>query len=246
MSAEQQFRSTRELFAAVRESADRGEKRDYRADSSKLLELERVDYETRFINEVLPPEPLVVASNHYVPSLLTRRSIFTTKAVYNASSVVTLGLQNATDRKITWFIKGDMSEKLLWMTLKDRQTQAALVKCYDLIPVTENNSRETFQLAQLALSQGINLGIYPEGEPPCRELRDPHRGFIGLIVSLQRARVNFSVLPASIYYEGGKYHTTFDEAISSQDRARDIAQQTMQAIASNLPSHLRGIHRKSL
>lgn len=244
MNAERQFRSVEEIFHAARYSALCGEKRDSISDSEEFLGILNINPRIEYLQTSIPDRPTTVVANHFCRSFLDRKFsipgiLLTTLESMTTASIASIGARDLNDKRITWFVQSDPTDKFLSFTLEDKVTQKAMIECYGSIPVSSQNpSISVYRKAVNAISSGRNVGIFPEGKPS-RKLQTHHRGFEGLITILKQKVPDFQILPVSISYSNGKYLAVFGEVISPEGDSGDIARETMNRISENLPPNLR-------
>lgn len=242
MTLEHQFGSRKELFEAMLSSHDAGEKRDYDIDGHEFLRLGRIICEFKSDSDIPKTVPVLALPNHYVRPFLRRRSPFTTTDVINATSLILRGLTDATRRKTRWVSKADLTEKIFGIIPSiPRKVQNSMTSVYGNIPAFEGKYDQIPKDVESTLRNGFNVGIYPEGEPPRQSLRTPPKAFTGLIAHLKRKKVNFLVLPISIYFDNSSYHLIFGQTLDPQQmHHRELVSETMRIVASNLPDNLKG------
>ncbi|OGH14584.1 MAG: hypothetical protein A3H50_01510 [Candidatus Levybacteria bacterium RIFCSPLOWO2_02_FULL_37_10] len=255
MSAEQ-FRSSGDLFQAIKESAGLGRKRSYLDDSKKLLELKKAEWENHYLQDCIPDLPTLIVANHYSRTPLMRigDSFMTTNDSLVLSAVITQGIPKLSPRRTTWLTKGNLSGPLSRFS-GARKAQEAAIACYDLIDVDNKSSREIYESLQEAISEGLNIGIYPQGRIG-RVLKKPRRGIIGfrekteftgfraVISLLSRTGLPFQIMPVSVFQQSGKYQAIFGEVLIPAGKAKDLTEEAMRRIALSLPRKLQGDYRK--
>lgn len=254
MIRERLYNSFGEFTAHVKKDAAIGNTRDFRADSELVLCLSEIGEENRIFEYMQNPDPdipILVVANHFTRTILQRdRSlsslIGTTKEAILTSALITTGLRRLRDEKIAWFVKGDFSGASA--SLGEKEAQEAAVKCYDQIAVTQGNANEALKQAIVHLKDGHNLGLYPEATVGDKwvqmglrgyQLGPHHHFFEALLLALYRARIEFQILPVSVYYENRKFHATFCELIESRGKPKATAKLAMERIAKSLPAKLK-------
>ncbi len=241
--------SEKELFLRIIASADKLEKRSAANDIADYLRIRKVNYSWEFIQRPEPNLPILVAPNHYYRSFFERRGPSTTGESFLTTAVVTSALQNLTDRETRWVIKR-LPDKVFGISRLDRKAQNAMAFCYDYIPAV---NLKVFKMSSNTLQEGVNLGFYPEQNPPFSpknllnptasfQLRPYHPAFRLLLKELQRKRVEYQILPVSVYTENDRFMVKFSQPIrpDKSDDVSEIAGLTMRLIAEGLPKKFRG------
>ena len=254
MSREQEYRSTNDLLDAALASDKRGEQRDFDSDALEFLRLEGITYDCRFgkgipaEDQVIPDKPLLIIANHYVRSIWARRSLLTTKESMTECGLILTEVAKDNSRKPRWVSKADLTEKIFGIIpSKPRKAQNAFTRLYDNIPAVKGQEKEIIDEVAKTLLEGLIAGMYPEGEPPSRNLREPLRGFYEIPLQLKRLKVDYRILPVSVFSDRLGHHVVFGRVIDPTQRdipgVKQAVVEGMIEIARNLPPHLRGDYK---
>ncbi len=242
------FLSARQLMQSVNESAAAGQKRDCISDMEDFLRLEKIRWQAIFKQEEIPDKPTIFAANHFrryrIDRLRPLVSAFSnTRESAITTSLISVEAVKLTPRKMSWLVEDGIREEVLSFRLPEASTQKAVVKCYDWIPVPKIKSglRGFSQELRDTLTSGKNIGIYPEGKTNYK-MREFDPAFAGLLKRLQKAGVDFQIVPVTVFYtvisSAGSFHVTFHEAVDSRGKGASpsqLAQETMFKIGSSLP-----------
>lgn len=230
----------------VSESGVNGQKRDCLPDMREFLRLENIRWKTRFEQEQISDKPTIFAANHFrrykIDRLGSLVSAFSnTRESAITTSIISVGAANLTPRKTAWLVEDGIREELLSFKLPEAAAQKAVVECYDWIPVPKTRSELQGFSGKLtgALNGGKNIGVYPEGKTNYR-MREFDPAFAGLLKRLQKAGVDFQIVPVTVFYtvisSAGSFQVTFHEVIDSKGvLPGQLTQETMRQIGSSLP-----------
>lgn len=240
------FSSTRQLIQAVNESAAVGQKRDCIPDMEEFLRLEKIKWQTTFEQEQMPDKPTIFVANHFrrykIDRLGSPVSVFSnTLESAITTSIITIEAAKLTPRKVSWMVEDGVKEKFLSFKLPEASAQKAVAECYDWIPVpkTRGGLRGFNEKLKDTLNSGTNIGVYPEGKTNYK-MREFDPAFAGLLKRLQKAGVDFQIVPVTVFYtvisSAGSFQTTFHEAVDSKGMSpSELTQEAARRIASPLP-----------
>lgn len=240
-------RSTHDLFAAICTSARENRLRDYRRDSALLLDLEGISWTCISAPGSTYDKPSLIVANHFARKPWQRglpfhpKNSFTTRESFITTALIAKEAGERSEKPVTWMVQADLPERVFSFTMADRQTQQAIIKCYGLIPVGSNRGFEVVNACHAALYRGINVGIYPEGQIG-HKLKVADERFEKLLTLLQRKKVDFQILPVSLFFEGDEFKLKIANPIEPKGQAGELVHQTMRVIADALPAHLHGAY----
>lgn len=246
MTAERPYlSSTKELFRVVAASAALEEERDYVVDSKAFLALENIKWRTEKLPDNIPDLPTLVVPNHYGRSRVQRvrlsspETFFTTtRESFITTSIVSVEMSKISDRKTTWLMKSELSEKFLLFKSEYGHMQNVLATCYNFIPA-EHEPIEVYRQIVSSLEAGFNMGAYP-GIKPSKRLQPASREFEGLIAVLNIKEVNYQILPVSIFYADGEFNVTFGKIVDPKKKhPKKVVGEVMYSIGSHLPQRSR-------
>jgi|SRR3989344_470544 len=247
MSPEQRFRSTSQLFKAVRKDAKAGRKRDYVTDGQEFIPLQHVEVRPEFKSKV-PDIRSLICTNHHTRPFLERRFPTTTRELFRDMAVVSVATQAFTQRRMTWYAAELPGRFFGVIPRPDHALQRAAMFCYEMISV--NDKKASMLNAYRTLRRGWNLGAFPEAANGM-EL-NYHTDFPANIKLLQavseKTEEPTQIIPVSIFNEGNVYRVIFNEPIPVELSEEPeypviLVRETMRRIAMHLPPHLQGIYR---
>ena len=232
----------KDLLAQVYSSHLDNQKREIVDDFEKILNITNVKW-----RQATKPKPInnistLLAVNHFVRPLILRKSLFTTFDSMTTSAIVTLMHSKITKRKLTWVVKNDIAENIIFLSTKLRKIQIAAIDCYNFIGVSKNYPFGQFPKWQNYLEKGFDIAFYPEGATS-RNLKSARLGFIDLLNFLNSHGVGCQILPVSIYFENSSFYVNFSNTIKASNDAAEDAHQTMLKIAKGLPENLQGNYK---
>ena len=249
--------SISEHAASIRTRARRGEKGNAVSDSQillKLYELKGFDFQFSIPGIPIPDKPTLVVANHYCRSLDKRVNPSTTDEIQLTTAAVTVAVNQATDKQVSWAAQEDLRTKFWFLRLKGRETQLAAIKVYDFIPVkkskrSKNRKKEENVINPLRecakrLEQNCLVCVYPEGKVGSFVrpgiLRKHDRAFPFFIRELDHSGIDFQLLPASIFSKEKTYTIVVGKPFEPLGSSVRTAEYAMAMIAQNLPEHLKG------
>jgi len=243
---EQRPKTERELYHQILSSAKLGKpngRRDFQKDIRRYCELKGVSIVASSAEKPDPSIPLIITPNHYSQRLYSKTSeafkdvVVTSLACYD---------QDLSKNHTAWFIKRlPIYPAGLGMLI--RKVQNASVVTYGSIPVAVKNgsiaNRDEMTEQYLdARQRGDNIGFFPE-QKPTQVLQRYHPDYITFLRFLTHLYPQgYQILPTAIFNKGKRTHVNFGNIVrvNFNTDARDAADQTLQIIAQNLPSGLRG------
>lgn len=250
MAIEQELNSLPQLFKLVKGSRDAGLKRDFLADTRFGMERLGIEVPTPVcLENPIPDRPTLVVANHFVRPLIHRRQPFTTIEAIVTTGIITHGMEQLVpNKRLEWMAQGDLPpKKILSLSLGDREMQKAAIECYNHIPVSSDPELAfaTIKEVKDRLLSGVNVGVYPEGGVKYTDALTRYKmgvfqaefGF--LLLSLQRNRVDFQILPTTVYEEDSQYNLTFGKVIQP-GRCRETVKKIQAAILAPLPPRMHG------
>lgn len=247
MTAERLYpKSVDEHLKAVERSALNGEKRSSLEDAPVILKLLGVrDYSFGYHETSIPQKPTIIAANHFVPESYRhfhRKLSMTWKSI-ETTALILIGLRRLTDKEVIYLLTNEAPDKVFLKTIKARRAQKAITPCYGWIDAgSRANGLSTIRECCTVLQSGKALGIYPEGK--VSYTLQPHDKRVeSLFMMLGKRGIDYQILPVSIEQTNGRYLVSFGKVLDPTGNPENIAIKTMQAIAQNLPSKIRGHYR---
>ena len=123
--------------------------------------------------------------------------------------------------------------------ISSRNTQLKAIKGYDLLGVNNNYPFSKSKKWIDYLIKGSNIALYPEGKPS-QVLKKPKNGSLEIFKALKKAKINYKILPVSIYSEKNIFYLFVNDLITPNKNI--LVNEIIQSIASALPINLRGKH----
>ena len=259
------FARAEDLFAQIREDGINGLKRNPIEDARTLISiLEQRGFTFNIQQRTkIPDIPTLIVANHYLRAPLSRlrqpimtrtKALSTSAEVILTTSVIVAGMENFTNRKVTWFQKGEINPSILGFQCVDRESQQAFLSVYDSIPVFKNSKtlQTTVRLIR-SFRNGGNVILYPEGSVRLAKpegikyimhpgsLREFNRSLSALVEIV--VRNGFQVVPVSAYSKGKEYFAVFHEPIKDSTGTSQQAELIVTKVQSALPKTLHGYYR---
>ncbi len=248
MSGNPEFGSVPQLFEVVKQYHAEGKKRDFLSDTAAGLHMLGIEVpQAEFAELPNPSIPTLVAANHFVPPLRQRIHPFTTVDAIVTTGIITHGIQQLTPGKqLDWLVQGDLNPKFLSFRLNNREMQQAAIECYSHIPVSADPKKVFSTLKQIKqrLKDGINIGVYPEGSVQFKDTFLGYRmgvfqsGFPSMLALLERCRIEYQILPTTVYREDGKYHLKFGSIIHPGNY-EETAKKIRESVEAGLPARMK-------
>lgn len=243
---EQRPKTEKELYHQILTSAKLGKphgRRDFQKDIRWYCELKSVRIVASSAERPNPSIPLIITPNHYSQRLYSKTSEAFKDVVVTSLACYDQGLSK---NHTVWFIKR-LPIYPAGLGMLVRKVQNASVVTYGSIPVEVRNGsianrNEMTEQYLEARQRGDNIGFFPE-QKPTRALQRYHPDYITFLQFLRRLYPQgYQILPAAIFNEGKQTHVNFGNIIhvNSDIDERNVADQTLQIIAQNLPAGLRG------
>ncbi len=225
-----------------------GETRSFTADIQEKGYLRHVNYKFDFEELQIQDKPIIFAANHFVRQRKDRRTINLMNIIFNTresmlvAGIISIGGEKIGRRTISWVIEEELEVKV-----GEAAKQKSFIKTYDHIPMSKykhekktlGGGSETYTEIAKRLTRGKNIAVFTEGDPG-QKMRGKSESLAALLTVLRkRKKIDFQVIPVSIFYEDRTFKTIFSKPVQSGDNPRQDAADVILAIASKLPHPLR-------
>lgn len=245
----------RSLMRDIESEMKKGGKGDFLSDIKKIIEVEGIKYHFDLDEQELKDKrkPTILASNHFTRHFRDRMSIYpahmfgNTRESLLVSGIVSVVAEMLTKTGASWMIKEQVRTAIGPHKLKHAGMQRSFIRYYDHIPVLKAENDRKGLAGGLAIysevedrfAKGKSVGIYPEGDKS-HEMQANYDAFKTFLLVLKRRKgIDYQIIPASVYYENGKFVIKFSKTIQSGDNPKQDAAMVMESIASKLPAALR-------
>lgn len=234
-----------DIFAQIYTSYRQRESRNLKEDAQTYLKNNKIKYEINVHPGKIENIPTLIAANHHTRPLIARNSSFTTVDSIITTSLISLAANKLTSRKLIWIVKNDLKSNIFFFNLKARKTQLAAIDVYDFVGIGKGYPFGQKKKWLNSLNSGFNIAFYPEAKTSTK-LKRAKPAFAEIINYLQEENITFQILPVTVYEKRKVFYVTVANPISSIGHPPDLVQETMLAIATNLPKKLRGYYKNQI
>ena len=233
------------ILASIYQSSKQNKKRDLYEDSLTFLNTHKIDFKISYKIKTLGKTPTLVVVNHFTRPLIKRKVWLTTFDSLITSALASVAHKKIAKRKLTWVTKNDLKTNIFFISVKMRKIQLAVIDVYNFLGVGKhypfNNQNKWVEY----INDGYDIGFYPEATTGTK-MRPAKKRFVNILEFLKSQKMNFQVLPISIYEKNKKFYLTVNKTIKSSNNSVFISQHTMLSIAASLPKSLRGHYKNKV